>query len=185
MFVVEKVLLFLVISLTAYPMLSADVSFWLADNREERVVSHVGHQKRRVSHVLCHWWHHNNDRHRVSCHLLWRSDMSGIIVFRCMGGLLLFHVWMLTNRLSIRSHDDVIEWKNFPRYCPFVLPVNSPQKGLWRGALMFSLICAWINGWVSNNKAGDLRRHRANYDITVKWIRCLSFASYLCLLWPE
>ena len=26
---------------------------------------------------------------------------------------------------------------------------------------MFSLICAWINGWVNNRKAGDLRRHRA------------------------
>ena len=29
-------------------------------------------------------------------------------------------------------------------------PVNSPHKGQWRGALMFSLICVWINGWVNN-----------------------------------
>ena len=29
-------------------------------------------------------------------------------------------------------------------------PVNSPHKGQRRGALMFSLICAWINGWVNN-----------------------------------
>ena len=29
-----------------------------------------------------------------------------------------------------------------------------------------SLICAWINGWVNNRKAGDLRRHRAHYDVT-------------------
>ena len=28
----------------------------------------------------------------------------------------------------------------------------------------FSLICAWINGWVNNGEAGDLRRHRAQYD---------------------
>ena len=27
-------------------------------------------------------------------------------------------------------------------------PVNSPHKGQWRGALMFSLVCVWINGWV-------------------------------------
>ena len=46
-------------------------------------------------------------------------------------------------------------------------PVNSPQKVQWLGALMFSLICAWINGWVSNGAAGDLRRHRAHYDPTV------------------
>ena len=32
---------------------------------------------------------------------------------------------------------------------------------------MFSLICAWINDWVNNRKAGDLRRHRAHYDVTV------------------
>ena len=32
------------------------------------------------------------------------------------------------------------------------VPVNSPQKGQWRGALMFSLICAWIYGWVNNRE---------------------------------
>ena len=42
-----------------------------------------------------------------------------------------------------------------------------PAQGQWRGALMFSLICARINGWVNNGKAGDLRRHRAHYDVTV------------------
>ena len=44
---------------------------------------------------------------------------------------------------------------------------NSPHKGQWRGALKFSLIWAWINAWVNNHKAGDLRRHCAYYDITV------------------
>ena len=46
-------------------------------------------------------------------------------------------------------------------------PVNSPHKGQWRGALMFSLICAWINCWVNNREAVDLRRHRAHYDVIV------------------
>ena len=46
-------------------------------------------------------------------------------------------------------------------------PVNSPRKGLWRGALILSLICAWINGWVNDRKAGGLRRHRVHYDATV------------------
>ena len=44
---------------------------------------------------------------------------------------------------------------------------RSPHKGQWRGALVFSLFCAWINGWVNNREAGDLRRHRAHYDVTV------------------
>ena len=70
------------------------------------------------------------------------------------------------------EHDDVIKWKHFPRYWPFVRgihrsPVNSPNKGQWRGALMSSLICAWINAWVNNREAGDLKRYRAHCDVSV------------------
>ena len=73
------------------------------------------------------------------------------------------HVW---------GHDDVIKWKRFPRYWRFVreihrFPVNSQHKIQWRGALIFSLICTRINGWVNNGEAGDLRRNRAHYDVTV------------------
>ena len=46
-------------------------------------------------------------------------------------------------------------------------PVNSPHKGQWRGALMFTLICVWINGCVNNREAGDLRRYCAHYGVTV------------------
>ena len=79
--------------------------------------------------------------------------------------------WIHTER-DLWHYDDVIKWKHFPRYWPFVRgihrwPRRSPHKGQWRGALMFSLICAWINGWVNNREAGDLRRHRAYYDVSV------------------
>ena len=47
------------------------------------------------------------------------------------------------------------------------VPVKSPHKGQWRGALMFSLTCARINDWVNNREAGDLRRHRGHYDVNV------------------
>ena len=57
------------------------------------------------------------------------------------------------------------------------VPVNSPHKGQWRAALMFSLICAWINDWVNNREAGDLRRHRGHYDVTV-----MLYASANCVL---
>ena len=49
--------------------------------------------------------------------------------------------------------------------------MNSPHKGQWRGALMFSLICVWINDWVSNRETGDLRRHRGHYDVIVMIIQ--------------
>ena len=44
---------------------------------------------------------------------------------------------------------------------------HSPHKGQWREALMFSLICVWINGWINNREVGDLRRHRAHYEVIV------------------
>ena len=51
---------------------------------------------------------------------------------------------------------------------------------------MFSLICVWLNGWVNNHEAGDLRRHRGHYDVNVMEGRlcvyqcCLYFLSWSC-----
>ena len=85
--------------------------------------------------------------------------------------LLSLSPWLWYSQNNSR-HDDVIKWKHFPRYWPFARgfhrsPMNSPHKGQSRGALMFSLICARINGWVNNREAGDLRRHRAHYEVIV------------------
>ena len=79
---------------------------------------------------------------------------------------------LVTRETPISCHDDVIKWKHSPRNWPFMRgihrsPVNSLHKGQWRGALMFPLICVWINGWINNRKAGDLRRYRTHYDVTV------------------
>ena len=88
----------------------------------------------------------------------------------CIPALQRLRPFAAVSRLS--AHDDVIKWKHFPRNWPFVrgirrFPVNSPHKGQWRGALMFSLICVWIHDWVYNREAGDLRRYRAHYDVIV------------------
>ena len=77
-----------------------------------------------------------------------------------------------TIRYWIVQHDGVIKWKHFPRYWPFMRgihrsPVNAAHKGQWRGALILSLIYVWINGWLNNLEAGDLRRHHAHYNVTV------------------
>ena len=68
---------------------------------------------------------------------------------------------VLLRALISYYNDDVIKWKNFPRYWSFV---NSPHKGQWGGALMFSLICTWTNR-VNNRDVCHLRRHRAYYDV--------------------
>ena len=96
-----------------------------------------------------------------------RFHGSGAVIVGGTGG------WQITSSGGVSGgrvgHDDVIKWKHFPRYWPFVRgihrsPVNSPHKGQWRGALMFSLICAWTNSWVNNRDAGDLKRHRTHCD---------------------
>ena len=57
-------------------------------------------------------------------------------------------------------------------------PGNSPGTGeflsqrQWREVLVFSLICAWIHGWVNNREAGDLRCHRTHYVVTM--MLCIS-----------
>ena len=88
--------------------------------------------------------------------------------------------------VSYHVHDDVNKRKHLPRYWPFVRgiprsPVNSPHKGQWRGALMFSLICVWINDWVNNREVGDLRRYRAHYDVIVLWQCCSCWWSHAYL----
>ena len=52
-------------------------------------------------------------------------------------------------------------------YVSLVVTGEFPTKGQRREALMYSLICAWINGWINNREAGELRRHGAHYDVTV------------------
>ena len=81
-------------------------------------------------------------------------------------------------------HDDVIKWKHFLCYWPYVrgihwAPVDSPHKSQWRGALMLTLSCAWTNSWANNLDAGDFRRHRAHYDVTVMCSKV--FVNYLTI----
>ena len=116
--------------------------------------------------------------------LIWMIHCFFVVVvwyyWYIAANLLLFENNLLINFAYIIScnfytyHDDVIKWKHFPRNWPFVRgihrsPVNSPHKGQWRGAFMFSLISAELNGWVSNDEAGKLRRHRGHYDVIVMW----------------
>ena len=56
------------------------------------------------------------------------------------------------------------------------VPDEFPHKGQRRRALMFSLIFAWINGWVNNREAGYFRRYRAHYDVIVMLIQSISLS---------
>ena len=67
------------------------------------------------------------------------------------------------------------------------VPGEFPHKGQWGGALMFSLICVWTNGWVNNRKAGDLRRYRIHYDVIVMYytIYRLFFSKGVSAYWKK
>ena len=94
--------------------------------------------------------------------------------------------------MKIRNHDDVINQETFSALLAICAGnqrslVKSPHKSQWRGALIFSLFCAWINGWVNNREAGDLRHHRAHYNFIVminvnvlEISRITCIVSYIC-----
>ena len=59
------------------------------------------------------------------------------------------------------------------------------QRPVTRSFDVFFDLCLWINGWVNNREAGDLRRHCAHYDIIFTQpvvchlpVTCLSPASW-------
>ena len=91
---------------------------------------------------------------------------------------------VLPQQNASKAHDDAIKWKHFPRYWPFARgihrsPVYSSHKGQWRGALIFSLTCVWINGWANNREAGALRRPRGHYDVTVMKTACILYGTLI------
>ena len=101
----------------------------------------------------------------------WKRTVVVMLIFPSLAALTApGHLSLWEPRVA--THDDVIKWKHFPRYRPFVRgihrsPVNSPHTGQWRGTLVFSWIYGWTNGWINNRDVGDLRRHCANYDVTI------------------
>ena len=96
-----------------------------------------------------------------SLHISWRSTHLLHLYF-------LFSWWhhqMETCSASLAFMRGIHRWlRGIHRS-----PVNSPHTDQWRGALMFSLISAWTNGWVNNQDWFET--HHSHYDVTVMWCR--------------
>ena len=77
------------------------------------------------------------------------------------------------------DHDAVIKCRHFPRYWPFVRGIHRwiPLTKASDAEFWCFLICAWTNGWVNYHETGDLRRHCAYYDVTVKSLAVTSMCS--------
>ena len=104
----------------------------------------------------------------------WKTLWNNVFQIDC------FRVWKDPVSKPIILHDSW--WRHQMETFSELVAIcagNSPvpgefpaQKPLTRG-IDFSLICVWINGWVNNREAGDLRRYRAHYDVTVMyWLCC-------------
>ena len=89
--------------------------------------------------------------------------------------------WILKNMMTSSN------WNISQAICVGNSPVTSDHamyKGQWSGALMFSLICTWMNSWVNNREAGDLRRHSTHCNVTVMKFMIISdlIQMYTCKL---
>ena len=86
--------------------------------------------------------------------MLWKNEISWDFSLR----------W-----ISARWRHQMKIFSALLAFCAGNSPVTGefPHKSQWHGALMFSLIGAWMDDWVNNYEAGDLRRHRTHYDVTV------------------
>ena len=121
------------------------------------------------------WIFMENEKHRAKSYIMFPFIYCRLSIYH--GDILKDSahnptLLMVNYRSLMLAHDDVIIWKLFPRYWPFVRgihrsTVHSPHKGQWRRALMFSLICVWIDSWVHNREAGDLRRYGIHCDVIV------------------
>ena len=93
---------------------------------------------------------------------LWEMTLPCNVISHCLSP---YKEWSLLTMMTssngnifpLLSLYGLIHWSQ----------VNSPHKGQWHSALMFSLICAWTNNCVNNHEAGDLRCHRTHDDATV------------------
>ena len=112
--------------------------------------------------LSCSLWRHCNERCRkISGETpKFRFSIRGKVAFCCLYRFHMLCIDGLAAQWGI--HDDVIKWKPFPHFWRFVSGIHrslldSPHKGRWRWALMFSLISAWTDGWTNNRDAGDYK----------------------------
>ena len=106
-------------------------------------------------------------KERIACITINVTTAPGTPVARWLFCMTIISMVSLFLVSMMTSSNGIIFRVTGPLCGEFTVPVNSPHKGQWRGALMFSLIYVWINGWVNNREAGDLRRYRVHYDVIV------------------
>ena len=102
----------------------------------------------------------------LNCHLLWLNWLlwrNYVVHFDIVPYPSMYHIYIQFIKIT-SSNGNIFR---VTCLCEEFIGLRwiPPHKGQWLGALMFSLILARINAWVNNREAGDLRCHRAHYDV--------------------
>ena len=89
-----------------------------------------------------------------------------------------YDLW-LNKQLSKQSRRRWPWWRHQMETFSALLALSFPSQRPMTRSLMFSSICAWTNGCANNQDAGDLRRHRCHYDVTVMQFYMIDQALYI------
>ena len=129
----------------------------------------------RFTNVLRNFWHPEINQHFAD---RWPSNIpqsAGTLVNK--SGFRVDQPLTMNDIIHCIVEEDEIRWQRHQMeqfsalldLCAGTSPVTGefPTQRPMTRSLMFCLICAWINDWVNNRDAGDLRRHRAHYDVIV------------------
>ena len=76
-------------------------------------------------------------------------------------------LWRYTMIMMMTSSNGNIFRVTGPLLGNSPVPGEFPSQRPVTRSFMFSLICVWINSWINNSEAGDLRRYRVHYDVIV------------------
>ena len=152
-----------------------------------------------VMHVLEYWFVALTTQRRQATYAVLYRNQNDQFNFTRTG------LWQLMTWLTLRpGHYRLMYWLFRPTSPCFNMMTSSngntisvtghlceeftshrwiPIKGQWRRALMFSLICVWINGWVNSGEDGDLRRNRAHYNVTVMISTDINYIKWQLITW--
>ena len=79
----------------------------------------------------------------------------------------IMHMWWRHRMETFSACEEFTGHWGFPWQRPVIQSVD------------VSLICAWINSWLNNRKAGDLRHHCAHYDAIVLTVQNNVYKSHI------
>ena len=108
-------------------------------------------------HFICHF--STQARRACSHHSYWKTRTYLSYTLWKFWLMMIWSRWR--HQMEIFSALLVICAGNSP------VPAEFPAQRPVTRSFDVSLICVWINGWVNNREAGDLRRYHAHYDATV------------------